>query len=109
MCDTVRLQACMSACTTVSVHFSIMCEHSCALFCFSPWLGDLENLLQKGSETLRRTHRRKLMDLYQAVKIDNCHSSSGRLEVNPDQQGLTTHSSNGAYKSQHASVSFGCP
>lgn len=65
--------------------------------------------LPKGSEMLRRTRRRKLMDLYQAVKIDNCHSSSGCLEVNPDQQGLATHGSHGAYKSQHATVSFGCP
>lgn len=74
------------------VSSSVMCEHSCALFCFSPWLGDLENLLQRGRAAPRRTLRRKLMDLYQAVKIDNCHSSSGCLKVNPDQQGLTAKS-----------------
>lgn len=42
----------------------------------------------KGSGMLRRTRQRKLMDLYQAIKIDNCHSSSGCREVSPDQQGL---------------------
>lgn len=30
------------------------------------------------------------MDLYQAVKTDKCHSSPGRLQVNPDQQGAPT-------------------
>lgn len=30
------------------------------------------------------------MDLYQAVKTDKCHSSPGRLQVNPDQQGAAT-------------------
>lgn len=49
MCVTqfVCRHACVRAPLSVCV-FSIMCEHSCALFCFSPWLGDLENLLQKG-------------------------------------------------------------
>lgn len=28
------------------------------------------------------------MDLYQAVKTDKCHSSPGRLQVNPDQRGV---------------------
>lgn len=65
--------------------------------------------LPKGRKMLKRSRRRKLMDLYQAIKTDNCHSSSGCLEVNPDQQGWATHGSHGAYKSQHATVSFGRP
>lgn len=32
------------------------------------------------------------MDLYQAVKTDNCHSSPGSLHVNPDRQGSATRS-----------------
>lgn len=32
--------------------------------------------------------QRQLMDLYQAVKTDKCHSSLGRLQVNPDQRGV---------------------
>lgn len=30
------------------------------------------------------------MDLYQAVKTDKCHSSPGRVQVNPDQEGAAT-------------------
>lgn len=29
------------------------------------------------------------MDLYQAMKTDKCHSSPGRLQVNPDQWGVS--------------------
>ena len=119
ICPVERRERCVWHSSSAGMHvcvrhcqcaFSPLCV-STHVHCFVFHLGLVTWKIssKKGSETLRRTLRRKLMDLYQAVKIDNCHSSSGRPEVNPDQQGLTTHSSNRAYKSQHASVSFGCP
>lgn len=88
------LSACMSA-SVCFLHYvwALMCI--VLFFTLAWWPG---KSLAKGSEMLRRTRWRKLMDLYQAIKIDNCHSSSRCLEINPDQQGLAAHSSHSAYK-----------
>lgn len=108
---TVRLQACMSTsvwmCVCVCFLRDVRALMCIVLFFTLAWWPGKSP--PKGSEMLRKTLRRKLMDLYQAVKIDNCHSSWGRLEVNPEQRGRATHGSHRAYKSQHASESFGRP
>lgn len=104
VCKRACLRAFPRVCASSRYVWALMCI--VLFFTLAWWPGKSP---PKGSETLRRALRRRLMDLYQAVKIDNCHSSSGCLEVNPDQQGLAKQSNHGAYKSQHASVSFGCP
>lgn len=80
--------------------------HSCActLFCFSPWFGDLENLLQRAARGWGRLARGSWWIYiwpWKQISVIH-HRDVFRLT-------LTSRAPpHAAYKSQHAAVSFGC-